>query len=109
MFPSDPPRFFSRTPCGYHDRARIEQDLRQAGFTAVAIEEVGGESIVASADEAAMGCCQGTPLRGEIEARDASGLARATDTVAAAMRERFGEGPFRAPLQALVVTASSAP
>ena len=52
-----------------------------------------------------MGLCQGTPLRSEIEARDPDGLARAT-AVAAALRERFGGGPFLAPLQALLVTAS---
>jgi hypothetical protein len=53
-----------------------------------------------------MGLCQGTPLRGEIEAHDPDGLVRATDAVVAGMRERFGNGSFRAPFQALLVTAS---
>ena len=35
LFPEDPPRFLARTPCGYHDRPRIERDLRAAGFTSV--------------------------------------------------------------------------
>ena len=106
LFPDDPPHFLARTPGGYHDRARIERDLREAGFTSVAIEEIQRETDVSSARAIAMGVCQGTPLRGEIEARDPDGPARATDAVAAALRERFGDGAFRAPLQALLVTAS---
>jgi ubiquinone/menaquinone biosynthesis C-methylase UbiE len=106
LFPDDPPRFFARTPCGYNDKARIERELREAGFASIRIEEVQRESDAPSAWESAMGLCQGTPLRGEIEARDSNGLVRATDVVAAAMRERFGNGPFRVPLQALLVTAS---
>ncbi len=106
LFASNPPHFLARTPCGYHDRARIEQELREAGFTSVRIEEVRLQSGASSAWEAAMGCCQGTPLRGEIEARDPDGPLRATDAVAAVLRERFGEGSFQTPLQALVVTAA---
>jgi SAM-dependent methyltransferase len=86
LFPDDPPRFFARTPCGYHDKGRIDAELRAAGFTAVGIETVLRETEVASASEAAMGCCQGTPLRGEIEARGPDGLKRATDAVAAELR-----------------------
>ena len=106
LFSQDPPRFFSRTPCGYHERARIERDLSEAGFTSVTIEEVRRDGEVASASEPAMGLCQGTPLRGEIEARDPDGLARATEAVSGALQERFGTGRFRAPMQALLVTAA---
>ncbi|MGH6892646.1 MAG: class I SAM-dependent methyltransferase [Dongiaceae bacterium] len=106
LFPEDPPHFLARTPCGYTDKARIERELRDAGFHSVGIEEIQLEADVSSAWEPAMGLCQGTPLRGEIEARGPDRLVRATDAVAAAMRARFGNGPFRAPLQALVVTAS---
>jgi hypothetical protein len=106
LFPANPPRFLARTPCGYNDRVRIERELREAGFTSIGIEDVHRETRVSSAREAAMGCCQGTPLRGEIESRDPDGLGRATDAVAGVMRERFGNGSFRSPLQALLVTAS---
>jgi len=106
LFPDDPPHFLARTPCGYTDQARIEQDLRQAGFTAINIEAVQRISDVSSAQEPAMGLCQGTPLRGEIETRDRDGLVRATKAVEAATRERFGDGAFRAPVQALLITAS---
>ena len=106
LFPNDPPHFLARTPCGYNDKARIERDLRAAGFGSVGIEEIRRDTDVPSPGEPAMGCCQGTPLRGEIEARDPDGLVRATEAVTVAMRARFGDGPFRAPVQALLVTAS---
>jgi ubiquinone/menaquinone biosynthesis C-methylase UbiE len=106
LFPEDPPHFLARTPCGYNDKARIERELREAGFTSVKIEEVRRESDVPSALEPAAGQCQGSPPRGEIEARDKDGVLRATEAVAAAIRRRFGNGPFRAPLQALLITAS---
>ena len=40
LFPDDPPGFFARVPFGYHDKARIEADLRAAGFTDIAAETV---------------------------------------------------------------------
>lgn len=106
LFPENPPHFLARTPCGHNDKAKIERELREAGFTSVRIEEVPKEADVSSAGEPAVGLCQGTPLRGEIEASDPKGLVRATDAVAAVMRKRFGNGPFRAPMQALLATAS---
>src|SRR3954468_437596 len=106
LFPDDPPRFFSRTPCGYSDKARIERELREAGFGTIRIEEVRREADVPAARQAAIGCCQGTPLRNEIEARDPGGLAGATDAVAVALRARFGDAPFRPPKQALLAPAA---
>ena len=32
IFPNDPPRFFARTPHGYHDTALIRSELEEAGF-----------------------------------------------------------------------------
>lgn len=107
IFPEDPPQFFARTPFGYWDRGRIESDLRAAAFTRVQIEELHRESEVASAAGAAMGFTAGTPLRAEIEVRDPERLLAATNATAAAYRKRFGEGAFRAPLQALLVSASA--
>jgi ubiquinone/menaquinone biosynthesis C-methylase UbiE len=106
LFPDNPPHFLARTPCGYTDKARIEQHLRDAGFASIAIEEVQRPSGRSTAQEPAMGMCQGTPLRGEIEARNPDGLVPATEAVTAAIRKRFGDGPFQTPMQALLVTAS---
>src|SRR4051794_1004654 len=73
-FPDDPPNFLQRTPFGYHDIARVEADLRAAGFRDIAAETVTKRSCLPSARDAAFGLCLGTPLRSEIEARDASRL-----------------------------------
>ena len=105
VFPQDPPRFMARTPHGYHDAARIAQDLAAAGFTRTpTIDVVASSSRAASPGIAALAYCQGTPLRGEIEARDPTGLARATRAAELELARRFGEGPIEGSIEALVVT-----
>ena len=44
LFPQDPPDFIARIPHGYHDVARIEEDLRAAGFSDISVEAVDGRS-----------------------------------------------------------------
>ena len=106
MFPDDPPQFIARTPHGYHDTHVILADLKAAGFTEVTLETVTLRSAAASSTEPAIGFCQGSPLRNEIEARDARRLAEATERAAIKIGARFGNGPVDAKLQAHVVTAS---
>jgi ubiquinone/menaquinone biosynthesis C-methylase UbiE len=107
LFPQDPPRFLARTPHGYHDASRIRQDLAAAGFTGAAkVETVAFTSRAATADIAAIAYCQGTPLRGEIVARDPDGLAAATQAASAEIARRFGPGPVDTQIRALVVSAS---
>jgi SAM-dependent methyltransferase len=75
LFPKDPPRFLARTPHGYHDRATIERDIAGGGFRVPPrIETVTARSRASSPQIPAFAYCQGTPLRSEIEARDAAGL-----------------------------------
>jgi ubiquinone/menaquinone biosynthesis C-methylase UbiE len=108
VFPQDPPRFMARTPHGYHDAAAIARDLAAAGFTsAPSIESVAFTSRAQTPQVAALAYCQGTPLRGEIEARDRNGLARATDAAAEELARRFGPGPIEGPIEALVVTVDA--
>lgn len=105
MFPDDPPRFMARTPYGYHDRDRIARDLSEAGFpTRPHIETIAARSRAASARMAAVALCQGTPLRTEIEARDAHRLEEATAVAEAALAARFGPGGVDGHMQAHVVT-----
>jgi SAM-dependent methyltransferase len=106
LFPDNPPRFFARTPHGYHDVAVIGDELRAAGFTNVAIETVARRSRAASPRDAAVGMCQGTPLRSEIEARAADRLEEVTSVAAAALAARFGAGAIDGKIQAQFVTAS---
>ncbi len=105
IFPDDPPRFLARTPHGYHDAARIREELGAAGFTDVSIDAVEHRSKAASPREPAIAYCQGTPLRNEIEARDASRLSEATDRAAEAVAQRFGRGAVDGRIRALVITA----
>lgn len=106
LFPNDPPRFMARTPHGYHDPDRIRDELNAAGFTTVAIDAVDATSKAASPRDPAIAYCQGTPLRNEIEARDASRLQDATEQVAQALAHRFGHGAIEGRIRALVITAT---
>jgi SAM-dependent methyltransferase len=106
LFPDDPPRFLARTPHGYHDTEIIGADVTRAGFTStVQIDTIETRSRAASCDAPAIGFCQGSPLRNEIEARDASRLAAATTTAAAAIGARFGQSNIDGKMRAHVITA----
>jgi len=105
LFPADPPRFLARTPHGYHERPTIERDLANGGFTKSAqIATVAARSRAESSRLPAIAYCQGTPLKNEIEARDASRLGEATDTAAEAVAQRFGRGAVDGKIQAHIVT-----
>ncbi len=80
LFPQDPPRFLTRTPHGYFDRAIIERDLRRG-----------------------IAYCQGTPTRGEIEQRQPGGLAAATAACTAAVSARFGAAAVDGRIQAHII------
>jgi SAM-dependent methyltransferase len=105
LFPEDPPWFLARTPHGYHVPARIVQELGQGGFTGPPeIVTLAARSRAGSPRDPAIAFCQGTPLRSEIEARDASRLGEATDVAAEAIGRRFGLGAVDGKMQAHVIT-----
>lgn len=106
LFPLDPPIFLARTPHGHYDTTNLEVQLRAIGFKAVTTETVARESISPDARSVAIGYCQGTPMRNEIEVRDSSRLAEATDAATAAIAERFGPGPVTGNIKAHVIAAS---
>ena len=106
MFPQDPPRFMERTPHGYHDAARIAADIAAAGFTSTpVVDRVAHVSRAASAHDAALAYCHGTPWRGEIEAR--GNLDEATQAAEQALVRRFGRGPIEGRIEALVCTVTA--
>jgi hypothetical protein len=95
----------ARTPHGYHNRSTIERDLMGGGFVASSdIATVTARSRASSPRIPAIAYCQGTPLRNEIEARDAARLGEATDIAAQAIARRFGSGAVDGKIQAHVVT-----
>lgn len=105
MFPDDPPRFLERVPHGYHDQVLVERELKDAGFADISITCVAKRSVAANARDPAIGFCQGSPLRNEIEARDKGRLSEATEVAAAAIVSRFGNGPVDGKMQGYIVTA----
>jgi ubiquinone/menaquinone biosynthesis C-methylase UbiE len=105
IFPEDPPRFLARTPHGYYDQTTIEQDLVSARFRKSAqMVTVTARSRAQSPRVPAIAYCQATPLRNEIEAREASRLGEATDIAANAIAERFGLQAVDGKIQAHVVS-----
>jgi SAM-dependent methyltransferase len=104
QFPDDPPRFMARIPHGYHDPLAIVQDLARGGFhRSSEIVTVAARSRAESPRIPAVAYCQGTPLRGEIEARAPTRLAEATESAAEAIASRFGAGTVDGKIQAHVI------
>jgi SAM-dependent methyltransferase len=105
LFPDDPPRFMARVPHGYHDTAVIAADLARGGFEHTAtFATLAARSRAAEPAIAAIAYCEGTPLRSEIEARDATRLVEATQAATAAIAERFGAGAVDGKIQAHIVS-----
>lgn len=105
LFPKDPPRFLARTPHGYYDAMAIARDLAEGGFTTPPqFSTLAARCRAESSLVPAVAYCHGTPLRNEIEARDASLLDKATDLAAEAIAQRFGRGAVDSKIQAHIVT-----
>ena len=105
LFPQDPPRFHARVPHGYWSRSTIERDLTAGGFRAEpAFATVAKRSEARSARVVGMAYSQGTPLRSEIEERDASLLGDATVMAAKAIARRFGTGSISGKIQAHIIS-----
>jgi len=105
VFPDEPPLFMARTPHGYHDKNLIREELESAGFSQVSFTTLEETSDAASPRHPAIAYCQGTPLRNEIEARDASLVDHVTDCATQAIAARFGDGPVSGKIRGHVVTA----
>ena len=108
MFPHDPPRFLVRPPHGYHEVQTVAADLAGAGFKEQPeIATLAMRSRADSPRAPAIAYCQGTPLRSEIEERDASRLGEATDLGAEAIAARFGHAEVDGKIQAHVIAVST--
>jgi ubiquinone/menaquinone biosynthesis C-methylase UbiE len=105
LFPQDPPRFMARIPHGYYDVEMIRKELTAAGFMDISVETVDDTSSASSPRDPAIAYCQGTPLRNEIETRDASRLEDATKEAAQALASRFGSGSIEGRIRAHVIDA----
>jgi ubiquinone/menaquinone biosynthesis C-methylase UbiE len=106
VFLNDPPLFLARTPHGYHHIDSIRADMEAAGFRDVSIETLTETSTAPSPLHPAIAYCQGTPLRNEIEARNAGLLEDVTERACQAIAARFGDGPINGKIQAHVIVGS---
>jgi len=104
MFPGDPPRFMARVPHGYYDLAMLRRDLASGFSQEPQVETITARSRAASARIPAVAYCQGTPLRSEIEARDAQKLEEATAAAEAAVAARFGTAAVDGKIQAHLIS-----
>lgn len=106
VFPDDPPLFLARTPHGHHDVARLREELDAAGYSEVSVTTIEETSTAPTPRHAAVAYCQGTPLRNEIETRDAGLLDHVTDRATEALAARFGPGPVMGKIRAHIVVAT---
>ena len=105
IFPDDPHNSSRERHTGITTKISFGMNLSVAGFTAVDYESLEAISSAPSPRHPAVAYCQGTPLRNEIEARDADLLERVTDNAADAIAARFGSGPVTGRIRGHVITA----
>jgi SAM-dependent methyltransferase len=104
VFGGDAPRFLPDVPHGYFDHARIAEDLARAGFAQPpSITVVAKRSYAPSPRHPAIGFCQGSPLRNQIDARDPARLTDVVEAATAAVAKRFGDGAIEGGIQAHVI------
>lgn len=105
LFPASPPDFYN-TPFGWFDRGEIERSVRAAGFDRVSIEAVTFPSVAPSADDAARGLVEGTPVAAQLKDRGVTDAEPVRRAVAEALAAEHGREPCRAPMRALVIEAA---
>lgn len=107
IFLDEPPLFLARTPHGYHDIDLIRDEVIKAGFSNVDIVTVTETSVAPSPRHPAIAYCQGTPLRNEIEARDADLLDHVTDVATQKIEDLYGSETVSAKIQGHIVVATA--
>jgi ubiquinone/menaquinone biosynthesis C-methylase UbiE len=105
-FPANPPSFLKAAPYGYSDRAELERVCRAAGFTKVKFEAVEFPSVAPTAEDAARGFVEGTPLLVALQERGVTDPAPFRAAAAEALAAKFGARPCKTTMRAVVVEAS---
>ncbi|MCW5898574.1 MAG: class I SAM-dependent methyltransferase [Flavobacteriales bacterium] len=104
FFPVDTPNFYT-VPFAYHDRELIREELLTGGFARVKLELATPTGQAASAQDAATGLLEGSPIHTAIMERDAKALPAMKELLAALLTAEFGTGALQVPLSAWVVEA----
>jgi len=105
-YAKDAPQFLARAPFGFFDIGVITGLLGQAHFGDIQAVTVPKRSRAGSVRQAIVGLCQGSPLRGELEAREPRGLDEVTRAAEQWLAKHFGTGALDAAMQAHVFVAT---
>ena len=95
------PRYLFLTPA---HREALSNLMNSAGFTGVELHTVSITAERPSSHLVATGLVRGNPTLNEINGRANGSVDEVIEAVAEALGQRFGSTPFRAPMQAVVVT-----
>jgi len=104
FFPTDTPAFY-KVPFSYHDANEIREDLTSVGFEIASMQVLKLTGYADSAENAATGLLEGTPVHTAILERDAALLPMMKKALAEDLAAIFGEKDLQVPLQARVVMA----
>ncbi len=108
FFDEDPPQFLY-LPWSYHEHELIGKLMVEAGFADFELHTVAHVAERPSAREVATGLVRGNPTILDVRARANGSTDDVIDAVTEALGRAFGSDPFRAPMQAIVVTAGVGP
>lgn len=102
FFPDNPPVFFN-IPFSYYDRDQIRNDLTAAGFSNIEIEDVDLEGSNISAENAARGMLEGSPMINFVNERGLDKLPAIKQKLAEEMAKVYGNENLKIPLGGLIV------
>lgn len=106
LLPDNPPHFLAKLPYGWFDDAEIQRTVLAGGFTRCEIETVSFPSIAPTAEDAARGFIEGTPVLAALAERGITDPTPFRHAAAKALAETLGNAPCTSTMRALVVTAS---
>lgn len=106
VLPEASTNVITRVAHGYHDADRIRADVEAGGLVLTSIDTVDLVAVADSAQIAAAALPNGSPLRVELEPYGAAARDEIEALASSLLEDEFGAGPVRAPMRALVVTAT---
>ncbi|WP_165836267.1 class I SAM-dependent methyltransferase [Taibaiella soli] len=104
FFPNDPPVFFN-IPFSYYDKDQIRKDVMNAGFGSVEIEDLSLSGSNISAENAARGLFDGTPIINFLNERAPDKIPEIKQRFVDAITKVYGKDHLSIPSSALIVTA----
>lgn len=103
FFPDNPPVFFN-IPFSYYDKDQIRNDMTAAGFSNIRIDDVDLDGYNVSAENAARGLLEGSPIINFINEKDPDKLLAIKQKLAEEITKVYGKENLTLPLGGLIVT-----